>query len=55
VQFKSIVVTIVWSAIASVIALLIAKVTVGLRVDDETERVGLDLKEHGEEAYNDEN
>ncbi len=51
-QFKSIIVTIVWSALASVIAILIAKFTVGLRVDEEVENIGLDLKEHGEEAYN---
>jgi len=52
VQFKSIVVTILWSAIASVIALMVAKFTVGLRVDEDVENTGLDLKEHGEEAYN---
>lgn len=54
-QIKSIIVTIVWSGSASVIAIMVTKFTVGLRVSEEVESVGLDLKEHGEEAYNSEN
>jgi len=50
-QFKSVVVTIVWSGVVSVAALLIAKATVGLRVSEEVEHAGLDLNEHGEEGY----
>lgn len=50
-QFKSVVITIVWSTIVSALALLLAKVTVGLRVSEEVEHAGLDLAEHGEEAY----
>jgi Amt family ammonium transporter len=50
-QFKSVLVTVAWSAIVSVIALTIAKVVVGLRVTEEVEHAGLDLAEHGEEAY----
>lgn len=50
-QFKSVVVTIVWSGVVAAIALSIAKATVGLRVSEEVERAGLDLSEHGEEAY----
>jgi Amt family ammonium transporter len=50
-QFKSVVVTVAWSAIVSVIALTIAKVVVGLRVTEEVEHAGLDLAEPGEEAY----
>lgn len=51
VQFMSVVVTIIWSAAVSVIALSIAKATVGLRVSEEVEHTGLDLAEHGEEGY----
>ncbi len=50
-QFKSVVLTIIWSAVVSVIALSIARVTVGLRVTEEVEHAGLDLSEHGEEGY----
>ena len=50
-QFLSIVVTIVWSGVVSFAALYLLKSTVGLRVSDEIENVGLDLAEHGEEGY----
>jgi Amt family ammonium transporter len=36
----------------SFIALMICKVTVGLRVDEQSEREGLDTSSHGERAYN---
>jgi Amt family ammonium transporter len=51
-QVKSVVVTILWSGVVSVIALMIAKFTVGLRVSDDDETLGLDRTSHGEEAYN---
>jgi len=51
-QIKSVGFTAVWSAVAAVIALLVAKFTVGLRVSEDVEHTGLDLSEHGEEAYN---
>jgi Amt family ammonium transporter len=50
-QFKSVVVTIVWSGVVAAIGLTIAKVVVGLRVSEEVEHAGLDLAEHGEEGY----
>ncbi len=50
-QFKSVVVTIVWSAVVASIGLGIAKAVVGLRVSEEVEHAGLDLAEHGEEGY----
>lgn len=50
-QLKSVLVTIVWTTVASVVALTIAKATVGLRVTEEIEHAGLDLSEHGEEGY----
>ncbi|MDT4331281.1 ammonium transporter [Methylomonas sp. MED-D] len=44
-------VAIVWSGIASFVAFKIADVAVGLRVNEATEREGLDVTEHGETAY----
>ncbi len=52
VQLKSLGITIVWSAVATVIIVLIIKKTVGLRVSEEVEAEGLDSAEHGETAYN---
>ena len=52
IQVKAVGVTIVWSAVASVIALSVAKYTVGLRVDEGDEETGLDQSSHGESAYN---
>ena len=44
-----------FSGVVSVVALLIARVVCGgLRVDEDTENAGLDLRVHGEEAYNSE-
>lgn len=51
VQVKSLVITIVWSAVATVILVLIVKKVTGLRVDEDTEQAGLDFAEHGETAY----
>lgn len=45
-------VAIIWAAIGSTIAFGIAKALNGLRVTEEVERMGLDLGEHGERAYN---
>lgn len=44
-------VTIVWSAVATVIIALIVRQTIGLRVSEEQEYEGLDRSEHGENAY----
>lgn len=53
VQGKSVLVTIVWSALASIIAVVVAKLVCGgIRVEEEVEHGGLDRDEHGEEAYN---
>ncbi len=51
IQLKSLGITIVWSALATVIIVLIIKKTVGLRVSEEVESEGLDSAEHGETAY----
>lgn len=44
-------VTIVWSAVATVIIAFIVRETIGLRVSEEQEYEGLDRSEHGENAY----
>ena len=52
VQVFSVLVTIAWAGIGTLIAGYLVKLTVGLRVDEETEVNGLDISEHGERAYN---
>jgi Amt family ammonium transporter len=51
-QIVATVTAIVLSAVVSYIALMICKATVGLRVDEQQEREGLDIGSHGERAYN---
>jgi len=53
IQVKAVLIAVVWSAVVSAIALLICKFTVGLRVTEEQESEGLDIAEHGEQAYHD--
>jgi Amt family ammonium transporter len=52
VQLKALGITIVWSGVATVIIVYIIRATVGLRVSEECESLGLDSEEHGETAYN---
>jgi Amt family ammonium transporter len=52
-QLIGIAVTAALSAIATIVILLVIRATVGLRVSEEEEFVGLDLTQHGERAYND--
>ena len=51
IQAKGVGLTIVWSAVVAFVAYKIADLVVGLRVDQDKEREGLDLNEHGERAY----
>ena len=51
-QFLSIVVTIIWSGVLSFIILKIVDAIVGLRVEEDDERMGLDLSQHNERGYN---
>ena len=51
VQAKSILITVVWTAVASFIILKIAAVAGGLRINDDSELEGLDLSQHGERGY----
>ncbi|HEY1170011.1 MAG TPA: ammonium transporter [Verrucomicrobiae bacterium] len=50
-QVKAVVLTIVWSVVATAIIAFIVKAVVGLRPSEEVEHQGLDLAEHGEEGY----
>jgi Amt family ammonium transporter len=50
-QLKAVVITIVWSVVASLIIAYIVKAVVGLRPSPEVETQGLDINEHGEEGY----
>lgn len=52
VQAEGVVITIVWSGVVSFIAYKFVDMLVGLRVSEESERVGLDVSSHGESAYN---
>ena len=52
IQSKAIIVTIIWSGVVSTIAYYIVDKTIGLRVNEEEEREGLDISSHGETAYN---
>ena len=52
VQTKAVLITVVWSGVVSFIAYKIVDLTIGLRVNEEDEREGLDITSHGETAYN---
>ncbi len=52
-QFASVVISVVWCGVVSVLAFYIAgKLFSGIRVPMDEEREGLDLTSHGERAYN---
>jgi Amt family ammonium transporter len=51
IQAKAVLLTVVWSAVVSVVAYKIVDLTIGLRVTEEEEREGLDIASHGETAY----
>lgn len=50
-QFKSVVVTLLWSGVVSVVILFVVDKLVGLRTSPENEQQGLDLTDHGESGY----
>ena len=52
IQFKAVLLTIVWSGVVSLIAYMVVDRVIGLRVSEEDEREGLDITSHGETAYN---
>ena len=52
IQSQAVLVTILWSGIGSAVLFKLVDVAVGLRVETDEEREGLDLVDHGERAYN---
>jgi ammonium transporter, Amt family len=50
-QVEAVIVTIILSVVGSAIIALVLKALLGLRTDPEIETSGLDIAEHGEEAY----
>ena len=51
IQAQGVLITVVLSSVVALLAFLIVKYTVGLRVSEEAEREGLDISSHGEAAY----
>ena len=51
IQIEGVLITIVWSGVVSAVLFKAIDMTIGLRVDADTERQGLDLASHGEQAY----
>ena len=52
IQAKAVLITIAWSGVVSFVAFKVVDLTIGLRVNEEDEREGLDITAHGETAYN---
>jgi Amt family ammonium transporter len=51
IQAQGVLTTVVLSGVVSLVAFLIVKYTIGLRVSEDAEREGLDITSHGESAY----
>lgn len=51
IQIEAVVLTLIWSGVVTFVGLKVVDLLVGLRVDADTERQGLDLTSHGEQAY----
>ncbi len=51
IQLQAVLITVVWSGLVAWIAYKIADMAIGLRVDADAEREGLDITSHGESAY----
>ncbi|MGJ8525676.1 Ammonia channel [Halomonadaceae bacterium LMG 33818] len=52
IQFKGVLFTVIYTAIVSFIILKVIDKTLGLRVTEEEENIGLDLSQHNERGYN---
>ena len=50
-QLQAVMITAVWTAVVSFLLFKLIDMTIGLRVDNDSERQGLDLISHGESAY----
>jgi Amt family ammonium transporter len=51
IQFYGTIATIVWCAVATFVILMVVKLFMGLRVDEQTEVEGLDARLHGETVH----
>ncbi len=51
IQAEGVLITMVWSSVVAFIAYKIVDMVIGLRVTEEDEREGLDIRSHGETAY----
>ncbi|MGH6626597.1 MAG: ammonium transporter [Burkholderiaceae bacterium] len=51
IQLQGVLTTVVWSAVVAFIAYKLVDLLIGLRVAEEDEREGLDIRSHGETAY----
>ena len=51
IQATAVGLTVVWSAVVSIVAFKLVDILIGLRVPEEEEREGLDVTSHGEKAY----
>lgn len=51
IQIEAVAITLVWSGVVSYVIFKVVSLLVGLRVDADAERQGLDLTSHGEQAY----
>ena len=51
VQTKSVLVTIAYTGVVSLVLLKLVDLTIGLKVNADDERIGLDLSDHAEHAY----
>ncbi len=52
IQVQAVAIAILWSAVGSAIVFGLVKAVLGLRVETDAEREGLDITDHGERAYN---
>jgi Amt family ammonium transporter len=51
IQSQGVITTLIWSGVVSFIAIKLVDLMIGLRVNEEEEREGLDISSHSEEAY----
>jgi Amt family ammonium transporter len=51
VQIKAVILTVIWTSIFTYLILKVTSLIVPLRVDEQEEIEGLDLRSHGEKGY----
>ncbi|MFZ1726619.1 MAG: ammonia channel protein, partial [Albidovulum sp.] len=51
IQAKAVLITVIWCGVGSAVLFKLVDVVIGLRVEGDAERLGLDLSSHGESAY----